>query len=189
MITLLIPQLKVFEIRFYYLYKEKILYRFKGFHTDFWLKQHKWYIVCEFAEKSALMYSIPYGLHMHRLESDINIDCNASINKSNLYDKIDLSLIDSNKPRKFFQIFSNLEQLQCSIQHSNDLIFILKHLSKLSHIRIKYPGDLNLSMEYINQNLQSLASTLNKTFLYEFHPQDTLKNKNTHLNIWLSYSN
>jgi hypothetical protein len=308
MITLLIPQLKVFnfvfEIRFYDLDREKVLYQFKRFQTDFWHKQHHWYTVCELAEKSALVYSIPYCLTSYRLEPDINIDWNEPINKSKLYDNITqlnftvkrwnrrihhyfgnikwlklklkfgygllpatfdnqvlqllemsvnlmnvqileinhlvdiksplillqilkqtpnlsliiltpkclissltnnelckylnklikklvifardgLSSIDSNQLIQFCETFSNLEQLQCSVQHSNDLIFILEHLSKLSHITIKYSTNFDLSMEDINHNLQKLGSKLNKKFLYEVDSE----NEKTHLNIWLSYDN
>ena len=307
MITLILPQLMVFnfvfEIRFYDLDREKVLYQFERFQTDFWHKQHHWYTICELAEKSALVYSIPYCLTSYRLESDITINCDVSINKSKLYDSIrqlnftvkrmnqtmhhyfvnikllklklkfgygllpvlfdnqllqllkmcvDLtnvehleinhlvniesplillqilkqtpnlssivmtpkclmssitndelceyfnklikkmiifgrdghSSIDSNNLMKFCKKFSNLEQLQCSIQHSNDLIFILEHLSNLSYITIKYSKDFDLSMENIELTLK-----LNKKFLYRFDSQDTSQNKNTYLNIWLRYTN
>ena len=91
-ITLLIPQLKVFnfvfEIRFYDLCREKVLDQFKRFQTEFWHQQHHWYTVCELGEMSALIYTIPYCLPSYRLESDINIDCDVSINKSILYHNV-----------------------------------------------------------------------------------------------------
>jgi len=309
LITLLIPQLKifnfVFEIRFYDLDRDKLLYQFKRFQTDFWHKQHHWYTVCELTEKSALIYSIPYCLTNYRLESDIKIDSNLPIDKSRLYDNITqlnftvkrinqrihhyfpnikwlqlkfgygllpatfddqvlqllemsvnlmnvqileishlvdiesplillqilkqtpnlslivltpkclissltnnelckylnklikklvifardgLSSIDSNQLIQFCETFSNLEQLQCSVQHPNDLIFILEHLSQLSHITIKYSTNFDLSMENIYQKLQKFGSTLHKNFLYEFDSNAASENENTHLNIWLSYN-
>jgi hypothetical protein len=310
-ITLLIPQLNifkfVFEIRFYDLDKEKILDQFQRFQTEFWHKQHHWYTLCELSEKSALIYTIPYCLTNYRLESDIKIDCNVPINKSQLYhnitqlnfavkrvntkmhhyfvnikwiklklkfgygllpatfddqllkllqmsvnltnlqileinhlvdiksplillnilqqtpnlsliiltskclissltndelckyfnmiikkliifDRDGLSSIDSNQLIQFCKTFSNLEQLQCSIQHSNDFIFILEHLSKLSHITIKYSKNLHLTIEDINHNLQKLDSKLNKKFLYEFDSDGDSKNENTRLNIWINYN-
>jgi len=81
-----------------------------------------------------------------------------------------------------------LEQLQCSVQHPNDLIFILEHLSQLSHITIKYSTNFDLSMENIYQKLQKFGSTLHKNFLYEFDSNAASENENTHLNIWLSYN-
>lgn len=310
LITLLIPQLNifnfVFQIRFYDLDRENVLNHFQKFQSDFWHKQHHWYTLCELAEKSALIYSIPYCLTNYRLEPDINIHSNIQIDKSKLYhnvtqlnfsikrwnrtmhhyfpnikllrlklkfgygllpvtfdnqvlqlleisvnlmniqildinhlvdiestfillqilkqthnlsgivltpkclissltndelckylnklikklfifDRDGLSSIDSNELIQFCQTFSNLEQLQCSIQHSNDLIYILEHLSKLSHITIKYSTNFHLSMEDINHNLQKIGSKLNKTFFSELDSDDTSKNKNTFLNIWLSY--
>ncbi|CAF1239194.1 unnamed protein product [Adineta steineri] len=313
MITLLIPQLKVFEfvfeISFYDLCQDKVLKQFKLFQTDFWLKQHRWYTVCEYGDKSAVIYTIPYCLNYIRLESDINIICDASIDKSKLHDNIThlnfcvkrvnremphylsnikllrlklkfgyglapvvfnkqalqllemsvnltsikyldinhlvhiesplillqilkqtpnlsvigitpqclissltndelctyfnklikkllifaregLSWIDSNELIKFCETFSNLEQLQCSVQHSNDLMFILEYLSKLSCIKIKCSEDLHLSVEDLNEKLQELGSKLKKTFLYEFTSQkDIFKDDNTYLDIWLNYKN
>jgi hypothetical protein len=87
---------------------------------------------------------------------------NKLIKKLFIFVRDGLSSIDSNDLIKFRKTFSYLEQLECSVQHSNDLIFILKHLSKLSHLKIKHPGDFDPSMQDINQQQQQLGSELNK---------------------------
>ncbi|CAF0800207.1 unnamed protein product [Adineta steineri] len=73
---------------------------------------------------------------------------------------------------------------------SNDLMFILGNLSKLSYIKIKYSIYLDLSVEDLNEKLQELGSKLNKTFLYEFTSQkESFANNNIYLDIWLNYKN
>ncbi|CAF1312531.1 unnamed protein product [Adineta steineri] len=115
---------------------------------------------------------------------------NKLIKKLLIFAREGLSSIDSNELIKFCETFSNLEQLQCSVQHSNDLMFILEYLSKLSCIKIKCSEDLHLSVEDLNEKLQELGSKLKKTFLYEFTSQkDIFKDDNTYLDIWLNYKN
>ena len=43
--------------------------------------------------------------------------------------------VNSNITEQFCQIFLNLEQLQCIINHPNDLLVLLTGLSKLSSIK------------------------------------------------------
>ncbi|CAF0845937.1 unnamed protein product [Adineta steineri] len=224
MITLLIHQLKVFnfvfEIIFYDLCQDKVLKQFKRFQIDFWHKQHQWYTVCEFGDKSALIYTSPYCLNYIRLESDINIICDASISKSKLYDNItQLNFCVKRVNRELHYYLSNIKLLRLKLKFgyglapvvfnkqalkllemsvnltnikyldishlvhieslliffifareglssidSNDLMFILEYLSKLSYIKIKCSPNLDLSVEDLNEKLQELDSKLKKHF-------------------------
>ena len=42
--------------------------------------------------------------------------------------------------KKFCKIFSNIEQLTCYVIQSNDIFFLINHLSKLSTINVYLPS-------------------------------------------------
>jgi hypothetical protein len=64
-------------------------------------------------------------------------------------------IIHSKELPKFCQIFSNLEQLRCSIHRWNDLIFIFSQLSKLAHVTVFLPL---IPPEDVNHYLQQIQS-------------------------------
>ena len=50
------------------------------------------------------------------------------------------SFNNSNEMKKFCKIFSNIEQLTCYVIQSNDIVFLINHLSKLSTINVYLPS-------------------------------------------------
>jgi hypothetical protein len=56
------------------------------------------------------------------------------IKKLDIYDT-DL-LNNSDDINQFCKVFSNLEQLTCTIRERHDLLFLLQHLSKLRFINV-----------------------------------------------------
>ncbi len=50
---------------------------------------------------------------------------------------------------QFCEIFSNLEHLNCSIDHENNLLFLIEHLPKLSTLKATYRCEDNPEMSSI----------------------------------------
>jgi hypothetical protein len=51
------------------------------------------------------------------------------------------------KLNQFCEIFSNLEDLKCCIDHEDNLLFLLEHLSKLSILKTTYRCEDNPEMK------------------------------------------
>jgi len=72
-------------------------------------------------------------------------------------------IIHSKELPKFCQVFSNLEQLRCSIHRWNDLILIFSQLSKLAHVTVFLPL---IPPEDINRFLQQIQSDPRRSLVY-----------------------
>jgi hypothetical protein len=67
---------------------------------------------------------------------------------------------------KFCQIFSNLEQLICYINHENDLLFLFNHLPKLSFMMILFSTSIN--RDSLTRSLEDEAGKLKLSVYIEF---------------------
>ncbi|CAF1535309.1 unnamed protein product [Rotaria sp. Silwood1] len=88
--------------------------------------------------------------------------------------------IHSNQIEKFCTIFSNIEQLECSIDQLDHLLLLLSHLSKLSNITVNsscFPDDINLW-------LHDKTMELKRNYLFEY-TEEIFSPENKTLNIWI----
>jgi hypothetical protein len=75
--------------------------------------------------------------------------------------------IYSYKIEEFCKIFSNIEQLQFTVQRTDDLFMFLNQLTKLLNLTVRcrfFPFNANLW-------LQENAKKLNRNFLFEVIPR------------------
>jgi hypothetical protein len=87
------------------------------------------------------------------------------------------SFKNSDEMKQFCRIFSNIEQLKCNVNQSNDILFLLNHLSKLSILKI------NLSLSDDEQSFHSWLKEESHKLNFVFHINSDDK-KETEVNIW-----
>lgn len=104
-------------------------------------------------------------------------DLNRMIKKLN-YDNSSCSFNNLDEIEKFCQIFSNIEQLVCYIQHRNNLLYLLNHLSQLSILTVFFIS--TESYKDLFSWFNHVASQLNVLFhMYE------LENNQIEISIWV----
>ncbi|CAF1448521.1 unnamed protein product [Didymodactylos carnosus] len=148
-----LPSLKNFKFRIYYYHgnnKNGLEERFKQFQSDFWCKQHHWYTEYELSNYEALIYTIPYIFSIyalvphtkgHILQSLFEDDqlcqyLNKMIRKLDIGSFYDKLLDDYDRLTDICQVFSNIEELTCTIYRLDCLLFLIQHFSKLSRISV-----------------------------------------------------
>ncbi|CAF0927831.1 unnamed protein product [Adineta steineri] len=72
--------------------------------------------------------------------------------------------IEFNEVNKFCQAFSNIEQLQCSIDHSSVLLYIINHMTKLKDLKIRLSNNLTQNSSMWLKR-KALNSNINCTFV------------------------
>ncbi|CAF1170485.1 unnamed protein product [Adineta steineri] len=89
---------------------------------------------------------------------------NEKIKNLNVYSDVGWPFIKSNRRDLFCERFSNLEQLQCSFEKPDDLLFLLTRLIKLSMIGYEYIIGTFPETQY--EWLKENTSKLNMDFLF-----------------------
>ena len=89
----------------------------------------------------------------------------------------EISFKNTDEIEQFCRIFSNIEQLKCNINQSNDILFLLNHLSKLSILKIY------LSLSDNEQSFYTWLKEESHKLNFMFHVNSDDK-KETEVNIW-----
>ncbi|CAF0927967.1 unnamed protein product [Adineta steineri] len=76
----------------------------------------------------------------------------------------DDKFIEFHQLNKFCQVFSNIEQLQCSISHTSTFLYILNHMTKLKDLEIRLSDNLTLNSSMWLKR-KALNSNINCTFV------------------------
>jgi len=58
---------------------------YRQFQSDFWMKEHKWYIECMKSCKASTIYTIPYPYQTYIFMPDSNIDFNPTVDRRNAF--------------------------------------------------------------------------------------------------------
>jgi hypothetical protein len=101
----------------------------------------------------------------------------------------DNPLFDNDNERKeFCQIFSNIEHLQCSDCSSDDLIFLLTHLSNLSTAEVRsgaFHSSENISSRIENETgKQNIMLHVERKYISAFSTSNGLGAFSTTITIW-----
>jgi hypothetical protein len=88
LITSSLPQLTSFKFHFRIYPSDDILNKFQKFQSDFWQKQHHWFVEYKLHEDLADIYTIPYISNTYIIRPHTNRYCNESINKSNIFGNV-----------------------------------------------------------------------------------------------------
>jgi hypothetical protein len=80
---------------------------------------------------------------------------------------------------EFCRIFSNLEQLKCNIDQTNDLLYLLNHLPKLSFLNA-YLWKIN-DQDYFHSWLKKQTRKLNLLFHMNY-----IDKHETELFVWIN---
>ena len=101
------------------------------------------------------------------------------IKKLNIYERSQPSFNNSDEIKKFCEIFSNIKQLRCYVNQSNDVFYLINHLSKLLTINVYLPplGDRN----YFSDLFEEESHRLNFTYRV-----NGIELKAPELSIWIS---
>ncbi len=116
LITFSLPYLDIIQFMFSCLYSEAkhhiIINKFNEFQTDFWQKQHDWFIEYALGNSSALIYTISYALNTYDLTSNYKRYRNNLENNVNTFVNVtNLRLDYENLPNKCEDYFSNVTSL------------------------------------------------------------------------------
>ncbi len=98
LITSSLPDLDIIQFKFSCLCsKDKhniIINKFKEFQTDFWRKQHDWFIEYAVVGYLALIYTIPYALNTYDLKSNYKTYRNNLENNVNTFVNVTHLVLD-----------------------------------------------------------------------------------------------
>jgi hypothetical protein len=116
LITTSLSHLEVFNFKFtvlFHEYYDHILNAFQRFQTDFWCKQHHWYIMHEIRRSLALIYTVPYVWNKYELIVSTTKFSDSCLNKLNIFNNVTNLIVLARSISDDFQYyFSNVKSLQ-----------------------------------------------------------------------------
>jgi hypothetical protein len=114
-----LPLLTIFKFKFYCRLENddnNIINEFKQFHTDFWRRQHNWYVEYVISNIRAVIYTVPYISNEYEIMPHSKRYYHESTNSMNTFVNVrDLTIYLQNIPDNYEYHFSNVKSLQLEV--------------------------------------------------------------------------
>lgn len=168
------------------------------YQTDFWIKQHKWFIRCfssiENDENIIYLHTYPYqfqyfNIHINEIEyfifkSTYPDDINYLEYKS--VKNLDYSLNISNEINIFKFKFPTIKYLTLTLPHDNFLQYIIPQFDNLIYLQIQIIGLIHYNNHELIQ-LQTLLDHAPRLYYLKFHLSSSTISKNEYKNKKVNY--